>query len=259
MLHLLSRKTGAGLVCEVSGDGVNGDTVTQMGINAFGQPVGDDLAGWNPPRPPPSRPLKGSHVVLLPMEMTHAGPLHESLVGAPDSIWTYMSSGPFSDSAALSVFMRSMIEATDRLPYSITTQEGYAGFLSYLRIQPDDGVLEVGSIVFPPAMQRTTAATESVYLMIHNAFDLGYRRVEWKCDDLNQPSRSAAVRLGFSYEGTFRQAIHNKGRNRDTAWYAITDKEWPLLDTAFQIWLDPGNFKHDGSQIKSLAEVRSSL
>jgi RimJ/RimL family protein N-acetyltransferase len=129
------------------------------------------------------------------------------------------------------------------------------GFASYLRIRPRDGVIEIGSIAFSPMLQRTTAATEALYLLMRNAFDLGYRRCEWKCDDLNGPSRSAADRLGFTYEGTFRQATHYKGRNRDTAWYAILDNEWPALDGSFRRWLERENFDAEGIQKRPLNEI----
>jgi RimJ/RimL family protein N-acetyltransferase len=117
-------------------------------------------------------------------------------------------------------------------------------------------VIEIGAITLSPGLQRTTAATEAIYLMIRNVFELGYRRCEWKCDDLNEPSRVAAVRFGFTYEGTFRRATHYKGRNRDTAWYAIVDQEWPDLDRSFRIWLDPANFDSNGRQIRSLMQTR---
>jgi RimJ/RimL family protein N-acetyltransferase len=126
-----------------------------------------------------------------------------------------------------------------------------------LRIDQKNGVIEIGSIVFSPSLQRTSAATESVYLLLKNAFELGFRRCEWKCDHLNLPSRVAAERLGFRYEGTFRKATHYKGRSRDTAWYAITDEEWPALDAAFRSWLADDNFDVDGVQRRSLRAVRS--
>jgi RimJ/RimL family protein N-acetyltransferase len=142
------------------------------------------------------------------------------------------------------------------LPYAILVDGKPVGFLSYLRIDPRGGVIEIGSIVFAPEMQRTAAATETIFLLIKNAFDLGYRRCEWKCDDLNAPSRRAAERFGFIYEGTFRKATHYKGRNRDTAWYAITDDEWPQVERAFARWLAPDNFDTGGRQLRSLSDLR---
>jgi RimJ/RimL family protein N-acetyltransferase len=130
------------------------------------------------------------------------------------------------------------------------------GVASYLRINPQDGVIEVGHIHFSPLLQRTTLATEAMYLMMKRVFDeLGYRRYEWKCDSLNEPSRKAALRLGYTFEGIFRQATMYKGRNRDTAWYAIIDKDWPVIRSAYESWLDPGNFDARGNQVSSLSDL----
>ena len=135
-----------------------------------------------------------------------------------------------------------------------------AGVASYLRIGPAVGVIETGHINYSPLLQRTPAATEAMYLMMRRVFDeLGYRRYEWKCDSLNARSRRAAERLGFTYEGVFRQATLYKGRNRDTAWYSITDKEWPRLKYGFQAWLSPGNFDSDGCQRQSLPDLTSAV
>lgn len=153
-----------------------------------------------------------------------------------------------------------MIEAGDWCPYAIVTPgDGPCGIACHLRVQPSIGVIEIGSIVLSPRLQRTTAATEALYLLMRHAFDLGYRRCEWKCDALNAPSRRAAERLGFVYEGTFRQATHYKGRNRDTAWYAIIDADWPALDAAFTAWLAADNFDAEGRQRRGLGSFRSAL
>jgi RimJ/RimL family protein N-acetyltransferase len=227
--------------------------------NEFGQPVGLPLGGWAPPDFPPAHALRGRTVELVPLDPgSQAAELFDAFTEAPDSLWTYMAFGPFDGVEDLETTLESLVANDDWLPYAIVVDGLALGFASYLRIQPRDGVIEIGSITFSPAIQRTTAATEAIYLMIRNAFDLGYRRCEWKCDDLNEPSRLAADRLGFTYEGTFRQATHYKGRNRDTAWYAITDREWPAHDEAFQQWLAPGNFDGDGRQRKTLREIRES-
>ena len=126
-----------------------------------------------------------------------------------------------------------------------------------MRIAPEAGSVEIGSIVFSPALQQTTAATEALFLLIQHCFDRGYRRCEWKCDDLNAPSRAAATRLGFTYEGTFRKATHYKGRSRDTAWFAILDDAWPPLREKFEAWLEPANFDGAGSQRSSLGDRRT--
>lgn len=224
--------------------------------NAHGQPIGPPLGGWAPPPYPPSAVLEGRHVTLEPLDPArHASHLHESLGGAPESLWTYMSIGPFKDASGLNEALSEMTDHPDWFPYTISVDRRPLGFASYLRIQPGDGVIEIGSIVLSLELQRTTAATEAIYLMIRNAFELGYRRVEWKCDDLNEPSRRSALRLGFAYEGTFRRATHYKGRSRDTAWYAITDVEWPTVAEAFQEWLSADNFD-DGHQRRSLSQIR---
>ena len=196
-------------------------------------------------------------MTLEPLEPdSHAPALGSAFEGAPPSLWTYMAFGPFADTSELEKTLRSMSEIPDWSPYAILVDGVALGFASYLRIAPGEGTIEIGSITFSPHLQRTTAATESIYLMIKNVFELGYRRCEWKCDHLNEPSRAAALRLGFTYEGTFRLATHYKGRSRDTAWYSIIDREWPTLDEAFHRWLSPANFDEQGRQRRTLREVR---
>jgi RimJ/RimL family protein N-acetyltransferase len=225
--------------------------------NDHGQPVGEPLGTWSPPPFPPHEVLDGRTVTLAPLDPdTHGPDLYRALGDAPSALWTYMAMGPFTDIEGLRLGLETMAGYPDWLPYTIVVEGRPEGFASYLRIQPRDGVIEIGSIVFSPRLQRTTAATESIFLMIQHVFDLGYRRCEWKCDALNEPSRTAAARLGFTYEGTFRQATHYKGRNRDTAWYAIVDEEWPALEGAFNRWLAPDNFDTDGRQRRSLGEMR---
>lgn len=228
-------------------------------LNEHGQPVGHPL-DWSPPPFPPARDLIGSRVVLRPLDVDRdASHLHDAFAGAPDSLWTYMTFGPFSEENDFADVLRGMVDSAGWLPYVFEVEDEPRGFASYLRMAPHDGVIEIGAITLSPGLQRTTAATEAIYLMIRNVFDLGYRRCEWKCDHLNEPSRSAAARLGFTYEGTFRQATHYKGRNRDTAWYAMLDREWPRLDQAFQKWLAPANFDSEGCQVRSLRDIREAI
>jgi RimJ/RimL family protein N-acetyltransferase len=228
--------------------------------NDFGQPVGVPLGTWEPPPFPPARDLEGRTVTLVPLDPDRDGDaLFDAYSGAPGSLWTYMAFGPFGTVAELRATLHSLVGYEDWLPYTILVDNRAVGFASYLRIQPGDGVIEIGSIVFSPRLQRTTAATEAIYLMLRSVFELGYRRCEWKCDDLNEPSRAAADRLGFTYEGTFRQATHYKGRNRDTAWYAITNRDWPALDAVFRRWLAPANFDDEGMQRQTLLEMREEL
>ncbi|REK23333.1 MAG: N-acetyltransferase [Actinobacteria bacterium] len=230
-----------------------------MTENELGQPIGDPLGDWTPPQFPSPTLMQGSHVVLEPLSESHAPALFESLVTSPESLWTYMSFGPFPSVADLEQTLVELIEADGWLPYAIVVGSKPVGFASYLRIDPPSGVLEIGSIVFSEVLQRTTAATEAIFMMIDRAFQTGYRRCEWKCDALNEPSRRAAQRLGFTYEGTFRKATHYKGRNRDTAWYAIVDEEWPRIRSAFETWLEPDNFDRDGLQVRSLSDVLADL
>lgn len=227
-------------------------------LNDFGQPVGEPLRDWQVPALPSSIGIRGDHVELAPFDrLAHAGPLMVAFADAPDSLWTYMTFGPFQKSDDMAETIDTMLATPGWQPYVILVDGNPVGFASYLRIDPSGGVLEIGAITFSPQLQRTAAATEALFLMIDHAFELGYRRCEWKCDELNGPSRAAAERLGFRYEGTFRQATHYKGRNRDTAWYAITDRDWPPLANAFRSWLAPSNFDAQGRQLTRLGDLRS--
>lgn len=222
-------------------------------VNQFGQPVGVALGTWAPPAMPSCTGLTGTLVQLEPLDSRlHTEGLFAAFALAPPSLWTYLAVGPFQDPDQLKSALDAMTGHPDRQPYAITVEGTPVGFASYLRVDRRSGVLEIGSIALSPSLQRTTAATEALFLMIDHSFDLGYRRCEWKCDDLNAPSRSAAERLGFRYEGTFRQATHYKGRNRDTAWFAITDADWEELRPDFRKWLSADNFEADGKQRKSL-------
>jgi RimJ/RimL family protein N-acetyltransferase len=173
--------------------------------------------------------------------------------------WTYFPYGPFAEETAFRAWLDGMAAKDDPLFHAILDETGEAvGVASFMRISPDTGSIEVGHIHYSPKLKHTRAATEAMYLMMRRAFDeLGYRRYEWKCDSLNAPSRRAAERLGFTYEGTFRQHIVSKGRNRDTAWYSIVDGEWPAIKRAFEGWLDPGNFEAGGVQRMRLEAFRS--
>jgi RimJ/RimL family protein N-acetyltransferase len=226
-------------------------------VNDFGQPVGDDLGEWAAPHFPEPVSLDGAYVSLEPLRPDHASSLFPVFSAAPDSLWTYMSIGPFASEGDMEAVFATLIAIPDWLPYAILIDGEAVGFLSYLRIDPPGGVIEIGSIVYAPILQRTAAATEVIYLLLKHAFGLGYRRCEWKCDDLNATSRRAAERLGFKYEGTFRKATHYKGRNRDTAWYAITDDEWPAIEKAFEGWLAPENFDGEGRQHQPLGGFRA--
>lgn len=220
--------------------------------NDLGQPIGDAVPGWTPRPEPPRTAMIGRACGIVPLDPTaHGADLHRAFAEDRDGRdWTYLAYGPFADEATFMAWLGPMARSEDPLFHTILDAAGRAvGLASYLRIDPAGGVIEVGHIHYAPAMQRTIAATEAMALMMRRAFDeLRYRRYEWKCDVLNAPSRRAAEQLGFTYEGIFRQATLYKGRNRDTAWYAIVDKDWPRLRAAYDRWLAPDNFDAQGHQ-----------
>ena len=224
-----------------------------MRVNEFGQPVGEDL-DWTPPPPVGPVELQGEHCRLVPLAEEHAGELFRELcLDSPPQTWTYLPVGPFADVEGMTGHVRRLRETPAMQPLAILTPEGRAvGIATYLRNEPAHGCVEVGFITMGTTLQRTTASTEALVLMARHVFALGYRRYEWKCDALNEPSRRAALRLGFTFEGVFRQAQVVKGRNRDTAWYAITDRDWPAVEAAYDAWLDPANFDESGRQCTPL-------
>jgi RimJ/RimL family protein N-acetyltransferase len=173
-------------------------------------------------------------------------------------MWFYLPYGPFDRLEDYREWVQENSVGDDPIFHAVVVPDGGAvGVASYLRINPEAGSIEVGGIAYSPRLQRTQAATETMYLMMRHAFDdLGYRRYEWKCNALNAPSRTAALRLSFTFEGIFRQAQVLKGRNRDTAWYSILDKEWPPIKTTFERWLDPANFDASGRQREKLSASR---
>ena len=224
------------------------------------RPLGREL-DWHPAPRPERTVLDGRHVRLRPLEASaDAEALYaESHPPAgPTDLWDYLPTGPYRDAAeyreALAVTERSedpLFFTLVRLP-----DEQPAGIASYLRITPEHGVIEIGHIWFGASLRQSTAATEAIYLLAAYVFDeLGYRRLEWKCNALNQASRRAAERFGFAFEGVFRHHMVVKGRNRDTAWYAITDEEWPAVRGAFEAWLRPENFDEAGRQRHRLSEL----
>lgn len=222
--------------------------------------IGRAVPDWTArPRPGPDV-LSGRYCRLEPLDAgRHAAQLFVAFDQDVTRVgWTYLPYGPFSGPASFREWVASMSAGDDPLFFAIHDDDGRAvGVASYLRIKPEMGSIEVGHIHYSPLLQRTRAATEAMYLMAWRAFEeLGYRRYEWKCDDLNAASRRAAERLGFTYEGTFRQHRIYKGRNRDTAWYSIIDAEWPAVREALEAWLDPGNFDEQGNQRARLASAK---
>jgi RimJ/RimL family protein N-acetyltransferase len=226
-------------------------------INEFGQPVGFPLPLWIMPAKPSREGLTGRFCRLEALDPDrHAAPLFAAISSEPQS-WTYLPYGPFVNLGEYRAWMENSCLGDDPLFFAIIglADEQPAGVASYLRIAPESGSIEVGHIHYAARLKRSAAATEAMYLLMKRAFALGYRRYEWKCDALNGPSRAAAQRLGFSFEGVFRQATVYKGRNRDTAWYSVIDAEWPALSKAFEAWLAPENFDEHGRQRIRLSEL----
>jgi RimJ/RimL family protein N-acetyltransferase len=202
-----------------------------------------------PAAPPRREVLRGDRVRLEPLDTAHAEDLYAAAHGDPH-LWDYLPYGPFEDVEAMRAHLAAQAASEDPLFFAIVDAEGRArGVASYLRIEPAHGCIEIGHIWFGAALQRTPAATEAIYLLSRHAFDdLGNRRLEWKCDAANARSRRAAERFGFTFEGVFRQHMIVKGRNRDTAWFALLDGDWPAARAAFEAWLAPSNFDADGHQ-----------
>lgn len=228
--------------------------------NGFGQPIGFPVPGWTPRPRPPRTAMEGRYCRVEPLDPgRHADDLFAANAeDAGGRNWTYLSVEPPPTREAYRAWAEGMAAGEDPMLHAIVdTATGRAvGVAAFMRIDPANGVIEVGHINYSPRLQRTRAATEAMALMMRRAFDeLGYRRYEWKCDSLNAPSRAAAERLGFQYEGLFRQAMVYKGRNRDTAWFSVLDREWPALRSAFDRWLDPANFDEAGRQKARLSEL----
>ena len=232
-------------------------------LNALGQPMGVRVDGWTVPSRPPRTRMTGRWCRTEPVDADrHGADLHAAnALDGDGRNWTYLPYGPFATLDDYHVWLHSVGASADPQFHAIVdlATGKPVGVASYLRIDPAAGSIEVGHINFSPLLQRSVAATEAMYLMMKRAFELGYRRYEWKCHALNAPSRAAAQRLGFSYEGIFRQARVDKGRNRDTAWYAAIDSEWPALDRAFSRWLDPANFDEQGRQRTSLSSLTAPI
>ena len=233
-------------------------------INEFGQPIGPPVSGWHSRPLPPRTPMVGRHVSVVPIELDrHAADLFRAYMRAPDARdWTYLFVERPQTLERFREYLSACAASDDPLHQVIVDViTGKAlGTAAYHRIDAAHGVIEVGSITFSPLLKGARGGTEAMYLMMRRAFDeLGYRRYEWKCDSLNAPSRAAALRYGFTFEGIFRQAVVYKGRNRDTAWYAITDDDWPRIRQAFETWLDPQNFDAEGRQRRRLADIRRDL
>lgn len=229
--------------------------------NEEGQPVGDVI---DPPWRPRSRPepvtLGGTYVTLEPLADAHAADLHRALCGPADrSLWTYRPVGPPETAEELAELNRGWPWVGGNVSWAVVPalpSGRPSGMTTFTRIEPVHGQVEVAGVIYARGVQRTPATTEATHLLMRYAFDdLGYRRFEWKCDSLNAPSRRAATRLGFAYEGTFRNHMVNRGRNRDTAWFCVTDTEWRTLRPVHERWLARDNFADDGTQRLSLGDL----
>jgi RimJ/RimL family protein N-acetyltransferase len=225
------------------------------------RPLGAPVPDWLPPPRPDWAMREGRWARLERLDPARHGPDLFAANRASDAIWDYMPYGPFATLDAYRAWLDGAAATDDPRFFAIADRATgrFAGVASYLRIAPEAGSIEVGHIALAPALQRTRAATEAMALMMGWAFDAGYRRFEWKCNALNRASRRAAERLGLSHEGVFRQAAVVKGRNRDTAWFAAIDAEWPALKRAFETWLDPANFDAAGRQRQSLSALTRPL
>ena len=219
---------------------------------------------WTPVSPPGRNDLNGERVRLEILDSArHAESLFKSSHSeGAERLWQHLPYGPFGSQKEFNAWLEVLTASADPLFFAVVDWESMRaqGMASFMRMVPEHGVIEIGNIWFAPELQRTRQATEAIFLLAEHAFDdLGYRRLEWKCDSRNEPSKRAAERFGFTYEGTFRQHMVVKGRNRDSAWFSMTDGEWPLRKAAFEAWLSAENFDGNGRQRRSLAAIRKSL
>jgi RimJ/RimL family protein N-acetyltransferase len=230
--------------------------------DGLASPIGP-LVNVSPAKRPSRTTLQGKLVTLVPLDpVAHGDALYEATRGAAaDQLWLYLFEGPFPRRADFDSHLKRAAASEDPLFFAILDRaSGTAvGYAAYMRIEPAHRVIEVGSILYTSQLQRTPLATEAMYVTARHVFeDLGYRRYEWKCNALNAPSRRAALRFGFTFEGIFRQHMIVKGRNRDTAWFSMLDSEWPARKASFERWLDPSNFGPDGRQKVALSVLNNA-
>ncbi len=222
------------------------------------QLLGAEILDWNAPAFPEHTVLQGQHCRVEPLNIDrHVPALFNAFkIDTQNKMWTYLPYGPFISVDEYRELLEILTAKTDQQFYAVIdlkTQQA-VGVTAYLRINPCAASIEVGHLSYSPLLQKTVMATESMFLMMRKIFEAGYRRYEWKCDSLNKASRASALRLGFQFEGIFRQALIVKGRNRDTAWFSIIDSEWPRIETRFEAWLSDSNFDVNGQQCKALSE-----
>ena len=216
-------------------------------------PVGDPVPGWTARPWPPGVTLTGRTVVLEVLAAHHVDDLTDAWAGTDEAHWTYLPMERPDGSAQVADVVAAMVDDPGRVSYAVLVGGRAAGVLSLMRIDPAHGVVEIGAVIFGTPLVRTVASTEAQRLLMgHVLDDLGYRRLEWKCDALNAPSRASSLRLGYTFEGVFRQAVVSKGRNRDTAWFSVLDGEWSIVRSRLDAWLDPTNFDEAGQQRRRL-------
>ncbi|HEY3988247.1 MAG TPA: GNAT family protein [Acidobacteriaceae bacterium] len=238
-----------------TGSIVPGDSAT-----VASQPVGRALPAWQPRPRPERRSFHGRYCRVEPLDSArHADALYASLCNASGATgFTYLPANPPADIEEWHQRLEQYSASSDPLFFTLFEESSrVAGMCAYLRVAPEHGSIEIGHIHLSPQLQQTRSATEIQYLLMRHAFELGYRRYEWKCDALNAPSRRAALRLGFQFEGIFRNALVYKQRSRDTAWFSVIEEEWPEVRRAFEVWLAPENFDAAGRQLNSLASLRA--
>ncbi len=223
--------------------------------DAFGNPVGKAVPDWQGCHRLPNVELVGRTCTVVPFDRIHAPGLFTAYARDDGRSWTYLPWGDFGSAADVADTIEAYQQNRDFHTFVIMKDDRPVGHASFMRYDMPNGCVEVGGVTFSPELQRSTVATEAMYLMMKHAFDHGYRRYEWKCDQLNIPSNKAALRLGFQFEGVFRNAVVNKGRRRDTAWYSVIVEDWPAARQRLEAWLDPSNFDVDGAQNVALSTI----
>jgi RimJ/RimL family protein N-acetyltransferase len=253
-LNVLALRLGVARMRELLME--SGDSAQR--VNEYGQPIGPAMPAWTPPAFPPQATLSGRYCRLEPLQaVLHAGDIWEAQAEDPTTArWTYLFNGPFAGFEDFEKWCVGAQASRDPQFHAIVVDERAVGMAAYMRIEPAHGVIEIGNIYYSPRLAQTRAASEAMYLLMANAFELGYRRYEWKCDSCNLSSRAAATRLGFTYEGKFRQAIVYKNRSRDTSWFSVIDADWNAgLRASYLSWLDPANFDAAGRQKLKLSAL----
>lgn len=226
-----------------------------MNINKYGQPIGFPLPDWKPLAFPPRSQLSGQHCNLLPLAASHCEALFQAYsLTEDDRDWTWLGAEKPADLQEMMLWITSKINDPGLVPWVVAEIKNNrpVGVVCYSNIEPVNGALEIGHVTWSPLMQKTSMGTDALFMLLKNAFNLGYRRVAWRCDSLNMASRNAAERIGFIFEGRFRQAMTPKQRNRDTDWFSIIDTQWLDIETALSGWLSPENFDHNGGQKRRL-------